>query len=171
MLKSSERKAVAEAIFSITGDKVAESDPVVTAALFYAHQVREAGHNASQEIIGASGAAVNAAKAVEAAAKRMELERDKLAHELETRVLKCVRIARGSPVGPISALTLVPAWYMFASLVCGATLSLFVGAWSGKFSWDHSQEAAIGRSFIRSLPTLDPDVKAKLIEHMRKHPD
>lgn len=171
MLVSSDRKAIAEAIFSITGDKVAESDPVVTAALFYAHQVREAGRHASQEIIGASGAAVNAAKAVETAAKRMEIERDKLAQELETRVLKCIRIAKGSPVGPVSAFAFVPAWCVFAALVCGATLSLVVGAWSGKFSWDLSQEAAIGRSFIRSLPTLDPDVKAKLIEHMRKHPD
>lgn len=171
MFQSSDRKAVAEAIFSITGDKVAESDPVVTAALFYAHQVREAGHSAAKEIIGASSAAVNAAKAVEAAAKRMELEREKLATELETRVLKCIRIAKSSPVEHISALTPVPAWCVFAALVTGAVLSLFVGAWSGKFSWDHSQEAAIGRSFIRSLPTLDPDVKAKLIEHMRKHPD
>jgi len=47
---SGDRKALAVEFFSITGEAVSESDPIVTGALFFSHKLGQAGLAAEQQV-------------------------------------------------------------------------------------------------------------------------
>lgn len=47
---SAERRSVVTAVFAATGKKVDEDDPIIVAALFHAHTMREASLQATGQI-------------------------------------------------------------------------------------------------------------------------
>ena len=51
MHEAAERRAIATAVFAVTGKKVDEDDPIIIAALFQAHTMREASREAASLIV------------------------------------------------------------------------------------------------------------------------
>ena len=183
-----ERKSIAQAVFAITGDKLPEGDPLITAALFYAQQMRDAGRAAAADITQASEGSGIAERLGEAVAKRLVVDRSnlsdelearlqkwikpdstKLAQDLDVRMQKWIKVASKGQSGH-TRLPFIPAWYAAVAFVAGAAVLVISASVAGGFNFSRSDDAALGRSLGRALPTLDPEVNAKLIDHMRKHP-
>lgn len=127
-----------------------------------------------KEVADASAAARAATQSAERLCGRLATDRQQLVVEVQAGIKRGVRASthalREDTVSRFP-MPYIPAWYAVVALFCGAALALFVVAWAGIEIGEHAQEAAIGRSFTRSIPSLDPELKAKLIEHMRKHPN
>lgn len=127
-----------------------------------------------KEISHASSSARAATQSAERLCDRLAIDRQQLVVEVQAGIKKSVRASMqaGTGEGTVSQFCMpyIPAWYAVVTLFCGAGISLSVAAWIGARTDEQAQEAAIGRSFTRSIPNLDPKLKDKLIEHMRKHP-
>lgn len=178
-----ERRAVVNAVFAATGKKVDEDDPIIVAALFQAFTMREVVREASAQIAEAGLAVKRAADdahravvASEAASRsaavvleRMSAERTQLVKAVEAQMVKCLKQASK---GQSSAKGMrdIPFWYAVGGALAGAVVlavAFTVGIQHGS---SLAEEAAVGRSFSRIVPTMDPKLKQQLMEHLRKNP-
>lgn len=86
---------------------------------------------------------------------------------IQQQIIKCVeRVARSHPTAPgIRFITLrqagVVSLILASALVAGVLFGIEYGS-------ARAQEAAIGRAFSRSIPTLEPKLKEQLLEHIQK---
>ena len=142
-------------------------------------EIREAGRLAAQDIRDAgrsyaadSAEAVSKAEASSRAAAgvidRLSSDRSQILKTVETHIAKCVKLASNRQSGP-DGLRYVPAWYAVVAAVAGAVA--LAAAWQLGIEQGsvRAEEAAIGRSFARAVPTMDPKLRAQLMEHLRKN--
>ena len=127
----------------------------------------EASYRCAAEAASATASADGAAQAATAHLTRLAAERAQLVKAIEAQVFKAVKLAsKGEP----SSLSLryIPAWYVIVgSLAVGIALAAacLIGVQQGTA---RAEEAAVGRSFSRVLPDLDPKVRAHIMEHLKK---
>jgi len=140
--------------------------------------VREASHNAAfllneaglrcaAEAASVSERADVVAGAVSAQGVKFETERLQLAKAVEAQLARAVKLAGSAGSAPLS-LRYLPAWYaVVGSVVVGTALAAawIIGVEQGTA---RAEEAAVGRSFTRVLPELDPKVRAQIMEQLRK---
>lgn len=195
MVDSQERKAITLQLFAATGETIPEDDPIVTGAILFSHMLNEVARLSADEIkLAGQHAAVAiheaaqhatlvmneasqrcvaetaaAAKVASSQSKRLDAEVIQAIKKIEAELLKAVKIASRSH-GSTVTLRYIPAWYaVIGALAVGLALATawVVGVEQGATL---AEEAAIGRSFTRVVPTMDPKLKAQLMEHVRKNP-
>lgn len=163
------QKQVVDDVFSATGAKLAQDDPLVVAALFYSHEMRVAGKEISESLEKATTDLRDAAQLALPAHGAAAAERAKLMRDIETHIVRCVKTA--SAAGGRKAHPYVPAWYALAGAIAGALLlwaAWMIGIDRGSARAD---EAAVGRAFARGVSTMDPKLKALLMDHLQNHPE
>lgn len=162
-----EKRRIAQEVFAITGAAVPEDDALVLAALFYSHKMQEASRNAAGQIklANASGRAVidDAAAVVRQAAASNKA----LADAFEARLQKALRQAartqsrdQGPPQGWRGVL---------AGVVLGIFITLGTMLVACDFSLTWFSDARFGAEWKHTLPSLDPALRDKMIEHYQKH--
>jgi hypothetical protein len=164
MVDSDERLRLINEVFAATGRKLTEDDPLTVAALFYAVTVRAAGKEAARDVTAAAAPLIEAA---EAAAK----DRAALADAFSARLDKHVRQAVKAQADQGDKL--IPQWHATVAFVAGAIGVLLATIVACDFSVSWPNQAAVGRDFLRALPSMEPELRAKLldhVEHTRKHP-
>lgn len=184
-----ERKKIVDEIFRVTGRIVLDTDPVVTAALFFSHKLLEAGTIAAKQI---SDAAVTAQASVQAAqlacqtlqveqrrfveiaagecaarASESKAERSKMAAEIDAKVQRWAKTV--GRVQSTDSGRRISAWYPFAAFFAGIALSLGVEFVWFDFSLNWTNDLLVGRAFNRAKPNFDPDLRKRLIEYFEKH--
>lgn len=170
---NAQRRKVVTAVFAATGKKVDEDDPIIVAALFQAFTIREATRDAVDEIASAGQAvqvaADNARKAaveVGAIARRAAADEKGRADALAVLVKKAVREARhmhSDQAGPPTGWRGVLAGAAFGFLLAGGAVSV---ACNFSFSW--ISDARLGKEFRRVIPSLEPSLRDKLMDHLEK---
>lgn len=132
-------------------------------------ELREASQSLAVEAAEAARKAGQSAAAAEATIERLVNERTQHLKAVELQMLRCVKlVSKGQAVQ--QGTRHVPVWYVAVGSVVGTaamTAVLLLGFDQGS---EREREAAIGRSFSRAVPTLDPKLKAQLLEHIRKNP-
>jgi hypothetical protein len=183
-----DQQRLTELVFAITGDKLPKDDPLVVAALYYAATLREAAKDAATMIISAgeiergelariaveiSDDGANARLAVEEAKRLLRsasTAQQALADSFENRMTKTLREtaklqAKQDGQGMVSLVhALLGA---LAALLSGAVLFAFGTAAVCGYSFSWVNDASVGRAFLRSLPTMDPRLRQKLIDHVK----
>ena len=129
--------------------------------------INEASQLCAAESAAACAKADVATQAATAHIAKLTAERAHLVKSIEMQVLKAVR---GAGAGGVSAVSLryIPAWYaVVGALAVGVALA---AAWVAgvERGTARAEEAAVGRSFSRIVPDLDPKVREQLMEHLRK---
>jgi hypothetical protein len=182
------RKEVVDEVFRITGKIVSDTDPVVTAALFFSHKVYESGVAAAGQISDAAVKASTVVIAAEAACRTMraehtqlidaivkdrqaqaaenKAERSRLAAELEGRLQRSLKSAsrvHPSGEGPPTGWRGVLAGIAFGILLTGGVTLIACNFNRSLFS-----DARFGAEWKRVIPTLPPGLRDKLIEHFEK---
>lgn len=163
------RRRVADDVFSATGVKMDWDDPLVTAALFYSREMREVGESITAQFQQATAELQAATKAAASVNISQAADRARTMREIEAQIAKCVKMASKGQSGSRGLLE-VPAWYAVVGAVVGALV--LSAAWSIAVEQGsvRAEEAAIGRSFARVVPKMDPKLKEQLMEHLRKNP-
>lgn len=162
-----EQKRIQQEVYAITGQHVPEDDVLVLAALFYAHKMQDAARQAAGHIntAGAASRAVvdDAANAVRQATKNNLV----LAEAFDARLQKGLRqvLQFQSRMGGGTALT---ARHMLAAFAAGAVAVVLAISFASGFSYSWMSDAAMGRAFNRVSPELDPAVRTKVMDQLRK---
>lgn len=173
MHEAAERRAVATAVFAMTGKKVDEDDPIIIAALFQAYTMREASREAASMIVDA-GAAVKAAVAdarsvaaeASAIANQACAGHKALADAIGAQVKKAIREAGGAP-SPREGLR--PDWRrLLAAMVFGALFTGGAMAVACNFSFSWIADARLGSQMRKAFPHFDPVVQDKIIYYFEK---
>jgi hypothetical protein len=173
MHEAAERRAIAAAVFAVTGKKVDEDDPIIIAALFQAHTMREASREAASLITDA-GAAVKVAVAdarsvaAEASAmvKQASADRKALADSIAVQVKKAIRDAGGIQSAQESVSS---GWrQLLAAMVFGALFTGGVISIACNFSFSWVADARLGSQMKRAFPHFDPVVQDKIIQYFDK---
>jgi hypothetical protein len=198
MVSQTDRQRISEEVFAVTGEKLPADDPLVLAALFYAATVREAaatvrdaGTAAATRVTAASVDLLEFAQSVadehvafiaafearfERLAYEAAAERAAIVNACEARLEKHMHRVAEVKSKPDEE-PMVPRWYLGAAFSGGAVafaLATFVAC---DFSVSWPTESAVGREFMRSLPSMPPKLKAELLEYVepdrkqRKHLD
>lgn len=162
---SSEIKKIVDEVFSATGVKMSPDDPLVIAALFYSHRLRQAGDAVTSDLEMVAADIRAAAQTVMPDSDFSEVAKNKLMRDIELRIVRCIKTA--SACGGRNAHPYVPAWYAVVGAVAGAVL--IAGAWVVGIERGSVQadEAAVGRSFARVVSKMDPKLRAELMEQLR----
>jgi hypothetical protein len=170
---SAERRAVVTAVFAATGKKVDEDDPIIVAALFHASTMRDASRAAAGQIAEAGQAVKLAADdarkvAVETGSllRQAAADEKRRADALEARITKAIREAgrtQSSDGGPPRGWRGVIAGLAVGFVMAGGIISVACG-----FSFSWVTDARIGAEFRRVVPTMDPTLRDKLMEHLEK---
>ena len=169
MDQSAKRKQVVDDVFLATGEKMSPDDPLVIAALFYSHQMLQAGNVVTADLERLAADIRAAAQKALPDNGAADATRAKLMRDIESQITRCIKTA--SAGGGRNEHPYVPAWYALAGAVVGAFLiaaAWVVGMERGSVQAD---EAAVGRSFTRVVSTMDPKLKAQLMDHLRRTPD
>lgn len=90
---AAKRKRVVDEIFSTTGSVMQRDDPLVTAALYYSHEMREAGKAVAADIQKAANDLRAAFQLSTTAHSRVVADRAKLMRDIETQIAGCVKLA------------------------------------------------------------------------------
>lgn len=162
------RKQIAAEIFAATGAKVDGYDPLVIAALFYSEHLRSAGDAVAMKLDIAAIELRAASNLAAAANLSLATDRPKLLKDIEAHVARCVKQA-GKVQSGVADFRFVPVRYAVVGAFAGAlamTAALMFGFERGS---SQAEEAAIGRSFSRVVPELDPKLREQLLEHLRKN--
>jgi Fe2+ transport system protein B len=188
MVDQDARRKVVEAVFASTGEALSEKDPLVVATLFYADTVRAAAREAVSIILAAgdsqraaverTGAEQRAANESAAAGQRVALEeaqlllrklaaeRKAMGEDLEKRIQQCMRQAvTGEPAKIQSRRT---ALQILGAVAAGVVLTAAVEFMMFGLSFSWVNDMQVGRAFLRAAPSLDPDLRNRLIKHFEK---
>lgn len=163
------RHQIAAEIFAATGAKVDGYDPLIIAALFYSQHLNAAGNTVTLQLEAAAKEVRAASQVATAANSTLLADRARLLKEIEAHVARCVKQASKGQSNPYR-LRDIPFWYAVAGAFAGAVAlaaALAVGIERGS---SLAEDAAVGRSFARVVPTMDPKLKQELMEHLRKNP-
>ena len=163
-----QRKKIVDDVFSITGFKMQDDDPLVTAALFYSQVMRDASEAASVEMRAIAGEIKGASEAALAANRTTSAARMTLMKDIERHVVRCVGQAGVAKV-QAGEIRYVPVWQAAAgAIIVGVMLAT---TWHFGFAQgaEHAQEAAVGRTFTRAVSTMDPKLRDQVIDHIRKN--
>lgn len=170
---SAERRSVVTAVFAATGKKVDEDDPIIVAALFHAHTIREASLQAAGHIADVGRTVTQAVEearsvALEAGAmiRQVTADEKKRAAVLDARITKALRESGrvgSSENSPPAGWRGVMAGMAMGILLFGGAISVACG-----FSFSWVSDASLGAEFRRSVPTMDPSLRDKLIAHLEK---
>ena len=117
---------------------------------------------AAAEIRGASQLALGANDA-------LTKDRAKLIKDVQSHMTRCLKVA-STGLSSHHGIRYVPIWYALVGSVAGAVALAAVWSVGVEHGATRAEEAAIGRSFTRVVPTMDPKLKAQLMEHVRKNP-
>lgn len=153
-------------------------ESVRAAALVAAADIREAGRLAAEEIreatcqsaLSSAEAVISAEQATRSASLAIEklvADRTQLFRSVDSHMAKCVKLASQGQSNATGFRT-VPVWYALSGAVAiGIALAaaLAIGFERGSAQAD---DAAVGRSFVRVVPTMDAKLKQQLMEHLRK---
>jgi hypothetical protein len=149
MVDAMEKRRIAQEVFAITGVAVPEDDALVLAALFYSNKMQEASREAAAVVRQA--AASNKA----------------LADAFEARLQKALRQAAKSQSrdqGPPQS---------WRGVLAGVALGIFIALGTMLVACDFSltwfSDARFGAEWKHTLPSLDPALRDKMIEHYQKH--
>jgi hypothetical protein len=173
MHEAAERRAVATAVFAVTGKKVDEDDPIIIAALFQAHTMREVSREAASMITDAGMSvkvAVADARSVAAEAsaivKLAAADRKALADAISAEVKKAIRDAGGVQSTQES---IRPDWrQLFAAMVFGAFFTGGAISVACNFSFSWIADARLGSQMRLAFPHFDPVVQDKIIDYFDK---
>jgi len=161
------RRQIAADVFALTGAKVDGYDPLVIAALFYSDRLRAAGDDVAVQLEAAAEELRKASSVAASANSSLAAERAKLLKEIEAHVAWCVKQAtKGQSKGV--DLRYVPFWYAVGGALAGAVVISAAVLFGLDRGGARAEEAAIGRSFSRVVPELDPKVREHIMEHLRK---
>lgn len=159
-------QSIVEDVFAATGKRMHPDDPLIVAALYYNRLMRESAEEVAQLIHAAAADLRAATEQTKGQVDATGAERAKLMREIERHVQKCAgAIIKSHSSQP--DVRYIPAWYALVGAVVGAivlTVALAIGLDRGS---DLERDAAVGRTFSRILPTLDPQVKKQLIKSAR----
>lgn len=181
-------KELVDEIFRVTNRVVSEDDPVVTAAFFFSHKIRQAAQDSAAQLEKSAGATLASAAAAEAACVKMQKEQalflERMSRELNVRLHED-RAERGRLAGDLDSKLqrwlksasrfhstdgsrLIPAWYAYASFFAGAAV-LAASAW-GICGINSStiHELQVGRQFSKSWQYFDAGLRKRLLEEMDK---
>jgi hypothetical protein len=161
------RKQIAAEVFASTGAKVDGYDPLVIAALFYSQQLGATGDAVAKQLQAAAADLRAASQVATAANNSLVADRAKLIKDIEAHVARCVKLASKGQSGG-QDFRRIPLWHAVAGAVVGAialSAGLMIGFERGSAQAD---DAAVGRSFVRVVPTMDAKLKQQLMEHLRK---
>lgn len=149
MVDAMEKRRIAQEVFAITGAAVPEDDALVLAALFYSHKLQEASREAA------------------AVVRQTTASNKALADAFEARLQKALRQAaksqsrdQGPPQGWRGVL---------AGVVLGIFIALGTMVVACDFSLTWFSDAKFGAEWKHTLPSLDPALRDKMIEHYQKH--
>jgi len=173
MHEAAERRAVATAVFAMTGKKVDEDDPIIIAALFQAYTMREASREAASMIVDAGTAvklAVADARSVAAEAgaiaKQAVADRKALADAISVQVKKAIREAGGVQS---TQEGIRPDWRrLLAAMIFGFLFAGLGMAVACNFSFSWIADARLGSQMRRAFPHFDPVVQDKIIHYLKK---
>jgi hypothetical protein len=183
-----DQQRLTELVFAVTGEKLPSDDPLVVAALFYADTLRVAAKDAA-ELVESAGSAERehlTRTAVEirdaGASARLLVDESKhllltaanvqkaLADSFEARLTEALRDAakvqaRQNGISMISVQH--AALGALVALLLGAALFAFgtAGVCGYSFSW--MNDASVGREFLRTLPTMNPTLRKKHVDHLQ----
>jgi hypothetical protein len=140
--------------------------------------LREAGRAAGQQLHEASQSlAIEAAEtarkanrsaaAAEAMIERLVNERTQHLKAVEVQMLRCVKLVSQGQASQ-QGTRYVPLWYVALGSMVGTAAITAVLLFGFDKGGEREREAAIGRSFSRTLPTLPPKLKAQLLKHIQK---
>ena len=161
------RQQLATEIFAATGVKVDGYDPLVIAALFYSDRLRAAGDDVARQLETAAKELRDTSHVATTANAALLAERTKLFKDIEAHVAWCVNQAATAQSKSVD-FRYVPIWHaVVGAFAVGLVMAAAVvfGLERGSAQAD---EAAIGRSFLRVVPELEPKVRKKIMEHLRK---
>jgi hypothetical protein len=168
-----ERRTLVTAIFAATGKKVDEDDPIIVAAIFQAHIMREASWEAASQIVEAGRTtkavldevrmAVAEAGAVVRLAAADEKARSEIIDVLVKKALREAGRSQARQGGPQNG---------WPQVIAGVALGLFISAGvvsvACDFNFAFFKNARVGADFIRVMPTLEPSLRRKLTAQMAK---
>jgi hypothetical protein len=173
MHEAAERRAVATAVFAVTGMKVDEDDPIIIAALFQAYTMREASREATSMILDASSVlklAVDDARCntreASAIVKQLAADRKALVDAIGVQVKKAIRDAGGvesTQDGIRRDWRRLLAAIAFGAFFTGGAMAV---ACNFSFSW--IADARLGSQMRRAFPHFDPVVQDKIIHYFDK---
>jgi hypothetical protein len=163
----SEHKRIQQEVYAITGQHVPEDDVMILAALFYAQKMLEAGRDAAGQI-NSAGASTRAVVNESAALLRKSLESNRaLADAFESRLHKVIRQVANAQTSQNSPPT---GWRgVFAGVALGIFVTLGAMLVACDFSLTWFSDARFGAEWKHTLPSLDPALRDKMIEHYQKH--
>jgi len=162
------RKQIVDDVFSTTGFKMQDDDPLVTAALFYSQLMRDASQATAAEMRAIAVEMRVASEAVQTAQRTTSAARVTLMKEIERHVVRGIKQAGGTHAQS-GEIRYLPVWQAVTSaIVAGVVLA---ATWHFGFAQgaSHAHEAAVGRTFTRAVSTMDPKLRDQVIEHIRKN--
>lgn len=167
MLDDNEKRRIAQEVFAITGVAVAENDPLVLAALFYAHKMQEAARQAAGQITTASASTRSVVQDAAEAVRKATASNKALVDMIDARFQKGLRqVAKSQSThgtGSSNSIRLV-----FGAFMAGAVAVVLGIAFASGFSYSWMQDAADGRAFNRVRASLDPGTRAKIMAQLKK---
>jgi len=173
MYDAAQMRAITADVFAVTGKKMDEDDPIVVAAFFQAHIMRQATREAAGQIAEAGKAVKvavdDACKVVAdatALARQTAADQKAYVNAVDICLRKAIREAgrvESSQVSPPRGWRGVLAGVVLGVFVAAGLLSI---ACDFSFSWVH--DASVGRAYMRAIPTLEPSLRQKLLKHVEK---
>ena len=162
-----DQRRLAETVFAVTGEKLPQNDPLVVAALFYADTLRQASKEAASVILAAGDNQRVALEEAQLLLRRLAAERKAMGEDLEKRIQQCMRQAvTGEPSKSHNRRTAIQ---ILGAVAAGVVLTAAVEFMMFGFSFSWVNDMQVGRAFLRSAPSLDPDLRKRLLEHFEKH--
>jgi len=161
------RKQIAADVFATTGAKVDGYDPLVIAALFYSEHLRAAGDSVALKLESAASELRAASSVATVANSALIADRAKLLKDIEAHVARCVKQASKGQSSTLD-FRFIPVRYAVGgafAIAVAMTAALMFGFERGSAQ---AEEAAVGRSFSRVVPELDPKVREHIMDHLRK---
>lgn len=161
------RKQISADVFALTGARLDGYDPLIIAAIFYSEHLRAAGDSVALKLEAATSELRAASNVVTTSNNLQNAERAKLFKDIEAHVARCVKQA-GKGQSSAQDFRFVPIRYAVGGALAAAvaiTAALMFGFQRGSAQ---AEEAAVGRSFSRIVPELDPKVREHIMDHLRK---
>lgn len=164
------RHKIAADVFALTGAKVDGYDPLVIAALFYSEHLRAAGESVAIKLESATSELRAASNVVTAANSSLLADRAKLLKDIEAHVARCVKQA-GKGQSSVQDFRFIPIRYAIGGAFAAAVAIAAALVFGFQRGSAQAEEAAVGRSFSRVVPELDPKVREHIMDHLRKKAD
>lgn len=134
-----------------------------------AQDIRDAGRQAAQDSAGALQAADAATRSATAAIAKMSADRLQLMKAVEAQMVKCLKQA-GNGQSRVQDCRYVPIRYAVVGALISAVILAAVFTVGVLRGVNLAEDAAVGRSFARIVPIMEPKLKEQLMEHLRRNP-